>query len=27
MKITNGYQKQKGWNHILSYLGNYGAKQ
>jgi len=18
MKITNGYQKQKGWNHILS---------
>jgi len=27
MKITNGYQKQKGWNHILSYLGNYGTKQ
>jgi len=27
MSITNGYQKQRGRNHFLSYMGNYRTKQ
>ena len=27
MKITNGYEKRKGWNHVSSYLGNSRTKQ